>query len=154
MGCFCSIEECFSLDDYVQVLEKEVNIDFCRSMNQIIFDQTVNSDARTYAFVTLPPSTALPPPNFGTYSTPSHPIFVSAWQGCKMFWLVIGCVRDVPEYPFDEQYDNFAFNSLLTREEVINAARRVRPLTPPFFSLPSSLVMITQFMFLLCPGWL
>ena len=70
---FCSIETCFSLDDYVQVLEKEVNIDFCRSMNQIIFDQTVNSDARTYAFVTLPPSTALPPPNFGMYPTPTHP---------------------------------------------------------------------------------
>ena len=33
---------------------------------------------------------------------------------------------DVPEYPFDEQYDNFAFNSLLTREEAISAIGKVR----------------------------
>jgi len=34
----------YSLDDYVHVLEKEVNIDFCRSMNKIIFDKTVTSE--------------------------------------------------------------------------------------------------------------
>jgi len=44
----------FSLDDYIQVLEKEVNIDFCRSMNRIIFDKTVQDDRQTFAFVTLP----------------------------------------------------------------------------------------------------
>ena len=33
---------------------------------------------------------------------------------------------DVAEYPFDEQYDNFAFNSLLTREEAIQAIGKVR----------------------------
>ena len=43
-----------SLDDYVQMLEKEVNIDFCWSMNRIIFDKTVNEDPVTFAFVTLP----------------------------------------------------------------------------------------------------
>ena len=31
----------------------------------------------------------------------------------------------MPEYPFDEQYDNFAFNSLLTREEAIGAIGKV-----------------------------
>ena len=44
----------FSLDDYIQVLEKEINIDFCRSMNRIIFDKTVREDCQTFAFVTLP----------------------------------------------------------------------------------------------------
>ena len=43
-----------SLDDYLQVLEKEVNIDFCRSMNRIIFDKTVRENPQTFAFVTLP----------------------------------------------------------------------------------------------------
>lgn len=42
------------LDDYLQVLEKEVNIDFCRSMNRIIFDKTVESDPFTFGFVTQP----------------------------------------------------------------------------------------------------
>ncbi|KAL5013927.1 hypothetical protein ScPMuIL_008197 [Solemya velum] len=36
------------------------------------------------------------------------------------------CCVDVPEYPFDEQYDYFAFNSLLTREESIQAVGKVR----------------------------
>lgn len=36
-----------------------------------------------------------------------------------------GCCMDVPDYPFDEQYDSFAFNSLLTREEAISAIGKV-----------------------------
>lgn len=42
------------LDDYLQVLEKEVNIDFCRSMNRIIFDKTVENDPFTFGFVSQP----------------------------------------------------------------------------------------------------
>ena len=38
----------------------------------------------------------------------------------------VGCCMDVPEYPFDEQYDSFAFNSLLTRDEAIQAVGKVR----------------------------
>ncbi|XP_074644244.1 dynein axonemal heavy chain 1-like [Tubulanus polymorphus] len=89
------------LDDYVQVLEKEINIDFCRSMNKIIFDETVTDDPKTFAFVTVPESTPDVIPNKG-------------------------CIEDVPDYPFDEQYDNFAFNALLTREESITAIGKVR----------------------------
>ena len=44
----------FSLDDFVQLLEKEVNVDYCWSMNRIIFDKTVREDPITFAFVTLP----------------------------------------------------------------------------------------------------
>lgn len=40
--------------------------------------------------------------------------------------LLIGCCPDVPEYPFDEQYDSFAFNSLLTLPESIQAMGKVR----------------------------
>ena len=42
------------LEDYVQMLEKEVNVDFCCSMNRIVFDKTVSDDRVTFAFVTLP----------------------------------------------------------------------------------------------------
>ncbi|XP_048258404.1 dynein axonemal heavy chain 1-like isoform X3 [Haliotis rufescens] len=89
------------VEDYVQVLEKEVNIDFCRSMNRIIFEKTVNEDPHTFAFVSVPTVVKV--------SIPRR-----------------GCCLDVPEYPFDEQYDNFAFNSLLTREESIQATGKVR----------------------------
>ena len=54
-----------SLEDYVQVLEKEVNIDFCRSMNRIIFDKTVSDDPQTFAFVTVPDAPAEDVPSRG-----------------------------------------------------------------------------------------
>ncbi|XP_050390512.1 dynein axonemal heavy chain 1 [Patella vulgata] len=90
-----------NLEDYVQVLEKEVNIDFCRSMNRIIFELTVDQDPETFAFVSVPPPDIQEIPEKA-------------------------CCMDVPEYTFDEQYDSFAFNSILTREESIQATERVR----------------------------
>ena len=58
MRRLCGIHHCdkypSSLDDYIQVLEKEVNIDFCRSMNRIIFDKTIQDDPMTFAFVSVP----------------------------------------------------------------------------------------------------
>ena len=39
--------------------------------------------------------------------------------------MLSGCIIDIPNYPFDEQYDSFAFNSLLTREESIQAIGKV-----------------------------
>ena len=43
---------------------------------------------------------------------------------CLVFCL--GFHPDVPSYPFDEKFDNFAFNCLLTREEAIVAMAKVR----------------------------
>jgi dynein heavy chain len=40
--------------------------------------------------------------------------------------LFSGCVQDVPEYPYDQNYDQFAFHSLLTRKESIEATGKVR----------------------------
>jgi len=53
------------LDDFVQILEKEVHVDFCWSMNRIIFDKTVNEDPVTFAFVTLPEPEAKETPQQG-----------------------------------------------------------------------------------------
>ncbi len=62
----------FSLDDYLQVLEKEVNIDFCRSMNRIIFDKTVDDDPETFAFVTKPELKLEVTPERGTCEREGH----------------------------------------------------------------------------------
>lgn len=42
------------------------------------------------------------------------------------FSFALGFHPDVPSYPFDEKFDNFAFNCLLTREEAIVAMAKVR----------------------------
>jgi dynein heavy chain len=42
-------------DDVISMLEKEINIDFQRSMNKITFDNIVSNNRDTFAFVTLPP---------------------------------------------------------------------------------------------------
>jgi dynein heavy chain len=44
----------FRLEDGIQALEKEANIDFCRSMNRIIFDKIIEQDNSTFAFVSVP----------------------------------------------------------------------------------------------------
>ncbi|ESO89348.1 hypothetical protein LOTGIDRAFT_210379 [Lottia gigantea] len=90
-----------NIEDYIQILEKEVNIDFCRSMNRIIFEQTIEQDPDTFAFVRVPDPVPADIP-------------------------LKACCMDVPVYTFDEQYDSFAFNSILTREESIQATERVR----------------------------
>lgn len=114
MWCFIQFYTIFRLDDYIQVLEKEINIDFCRSMNRIIFDKIVAEDPSTFAFVTVPQEVVPPTPEKGLWRV----------KPCSNIG-VEGCCMDVPEYPFDLQYDNFAFNSLLTREEAINAIGKV-----------------------------
>lgn len=46
---------------------------------------------------------------------------------CKFpITFIPGCVLDVPEYPYDQNYDQFAFHSLLTRKESIEATGKVR----------------------------
>lgn len=40
--------------------------------------------------------------------------------------FLLGFHPDVPSYPFDEKFDDFAFNCLLTREEAIVAMAKVR----------------------------
>ena len=55
----------FSLEDGIQALEKEANIDFCRSMNRIIFDQIIEQDPSTFAFVSVPEDTLKPVPAKG-----------------------------------------------------------------------------------------
>lgn len=52
-------------------------------------------------------------------------IFFCSLQFGFLLWLQ-GFHSDVPLYPFDEKFDDFAFNCLLTREEAIVAMAKVR----------------------------
>lgn len=70
-------------------------------MNKITFDDIISKNQQTFAFVTVPPK-------------PEEKIPVR------------GCIKDVPEYDFDDQYYNFSFVSLLTKEEAIDALTKVR----------------------------
>ncbi|XP_052808511.1 dynein axonemal heavy chain 1-like isoform X3 [Mya arenaria] len=88
------------LEDGIQALEKEANIDFCRSMNRIIFDKIIEQDDSTFAFVSVPQPDTRPVP-------------------------FKACCTDVPTYDYDAVYDAFAFNSLLTRVESIKATGTV-----------------------------
>ena len=58
----------FRLEDGIQALEKEANIDFCRSMNRIIFDKIIEQDNSTFAFVAVPHTEEKPTPYKGTGS--------------------------------------------------------------------------------------
>lgn len=57
----------FRLDDFIQGFEKEVNIDFCRSMNKIIFDKIVVENPVTLAFVSVPDKKPVTVPEKGLY---------------------------------------------------------------------------------------
>ncbi|CAI7935221.1 Hypothetical predicted protein [Podarcis lilfordi] len=84
----------------LQLLGKEVSLDFERTMNKINFDRIVTSKPQTFYYVTLPEKEEEKVPQKGRI--------------------------DVPEYPFNEQKETFSFISLLTRPEVIMALCQVR----------------------------
>jgi dynein heavy chain len=82
-------------------LEKELNIDFKRTMNKITFDHIIAGNQQTFSFVSVPPKE-------------------------PEAWRERGCVTDLPDYDFDGQFYNFSFVSLLTKEEAIEALTKVR----------------------------
>ncbi|XP_075795609.1 dynein axonemal heavy chain 1 isoform X2 [Pelodiscus sinensis] len=84
----------------LQCLEKEVTLDYKRTMNKIIFDGVITSKPQTFSYVTLPEKEEEKVPEKG--------------------------LVQIPEYPFDEQRESFIFVSLLTRPEVILALSQVR----------------------------
>ncbi|XP_019331155.1 dynein axonemal heavy chain 1 [Alligator mississippiensis] len=81
-------------------LEKEVSLDYERTMNKIIFDRVVTSKPQMFSYVTLPEKEEEKVPEKG--------------------------LVQVPDYPFNEQRADFIFVSLLTRPEVIHALSQVR----------------------------
>ncbi|XP_076826201.1 dynein axonemal heavy chain 1-like isoform X3 [Clavelina lepadiformis] len=88
------------LQDYTKTLERQVGLEFMRTMNKLTFDKVVSRNPKSFAYVTLP--------------DPKPKVVATS-----------GRVHDVPEYDFEEQRDSFAFNSLWTRVEAIAASGKV-----------------------------
>ncbi|CAF1941259.1 unnamed protein product [Rotaria magnacalcarata] len=87
-------------DEYVTPIVEEVNLDYARTMNSMIFEEVTQSDPISFAFVTLPIKQRRPVPH-------------------------TACV-DIPEYSFNEVFDQFKFISLLTSKPAIDALKLVR----------------------------
>ena len=112
-------------EDTISSLEKEVNIDFQRSMNKITFDRIVNANKETFGFVSIPESP-------------------------KEKTLEKGCITEVPSYDFDGQYYSFSFVSLLTRKEAIDALSKVkvecnRVCAMSLFQIPNKHMKLDEF---------
>ncbi|XP_069045720.1 dynein axonemal heavy chain 1 isoform X1 [Lepisosteus oculatus] len=88
------------LRDCAERLEKEIALEFDRTMNRICFDRVVASNPQDFCDITLPEPEREVVPDRG---------FV-----------------EVPDYPFAKQQRAFAFNSLLTKPEVIEALSKVQ----------------------------
>lgn len=71
----------FSKDEYVTPIVEEVNLDYARTMNSMVFESVTQSDPVSFAFITLPVRQRRPVPRSG-------------------------CV-DVPEYSFNAVFDQF-----------------------------------------------
>lgn len=84
-------------------LVAEVNLDFARTMNKIIFDKHMKESGRDLIAnnLTLPPA----PP------TREAPVF--------------GMIQ-IPHHEFPDQFSNFCFNSLYIKEEVISSLEKIR----------------------------
>jgi len=76
-SCF----KCSSKDEYVTPIVEEVNLDYARTMNSMVFEEVTQSDPISFAFITLPlkQRRAVPPS---------------------------GCI-DIPEYSFNQVFDQF-----------------------------------------------
>eukprot|EP00741_Cyanophora_paradoxa_P002452 tig00000076_g2377.t1 len=84
-------------------LLKEVNIEYARTMNRIVFDSgRMVDESDAYASLGLPPVDDV--------------ARVVAWSG----------VVQIPEHNFADQFGDFMFHSFLTKSEIINAIGKVK----------------------------
>uniref|UniRef100_A0A4W3IMR6 Dynein axonemal heavy chain 1 n=1 Tax=Callorhinchus milii TaxID=7868 RepID=A0A4W3IMR6_CALMI len=87
------------LADYLNNVEQEVYLEYDRTMNKITFDKIVSSDPKQFSHVTLPDEVKMKVPYRG--------------------------LIELPDYPFNENQHKFAFNTLLTKSEVITSLSKV-----------------------------
>ncbi|XP_030634236.1 dynein heavy chain 1, axonemal [Chanos chanos] len=88
-----------SLQEHVGRLETEIHLEYDRTMNQICFDKVVMANPEDFPHIILPQKEPEHVPERGYVS--------------------------VPDYPFEKNRAAFAFNSLLTKAEVIIALSKV-----------------------------
>ncbi|KAL7843672.1 hypothetical protein AOLI_G00251840 [Acnodon oligacanthus] len=88
------------LQECVKRLEEEVHLEYIRTMNRISFDRLVQDNPEEFSYITLPQEEPERVPLKGSAA--------------------------VPDYLFEKNRAAFAFNSLLTKPEVISALSKVR----------------------------
>ncbi|XP_019911214.2 dynein heavy chain 1, axonemal [Esox lucius] len=88
------------LPDCIVRLEREISLEYDRTMNRISFDRVVFTNPEEFAHITLPQREPEHVPQKGLVPVPPH--------------------------PFEKNRAAFAFHSLLTKPEVISALSRVR----------------------------
>ena len=79
----------YSLDSQSDALLEEIELDFTRAMNRIVFDQTVQSNPATFPFVTLPDPVVVTVPEKG------ERLIILHWYSTDLF---LQC-REVSRYP-------------------------------------------------------
>uniref|UniRef100_A0A3Q3STI9 Dynein, axonemal, heavy chain 1 n=1 Tax=Mastacembelus armatus TaxID=205130 RepID=A0A3Q3STI9_9TELE len=82
-----------SVDKCIGDIEKDVKLEYNRTMNRMIFDKVVMSHPKEFSHITLPKK---------------HPEYVPQK----------GCVP-VPHFPYNQNQASFVFRSMLTKPEVI-----------------------------------
>ncbi len=82
-------------------LEKEVQLEFKRTQNRMLFDKTVKSKQETFSYVSVPQRVPDPVPPQGVCS-------------------------DVPPFPFQAVRDQFQFLTLFTSLEAVEVVVHVR----------------------------
>lgn len=87
----------------------EINIQYARSMNKIIFDHQVRS-GKLLSGVTMVPLTSADFPE-----DPEE----------KAFVIKAGRIS-IPSYDFFNQFSEFSFRTLLTKQEIVTAIVKVR----------------------------
>ncbi|XP_062843095.1 dynein axonemal heavy chain 1 [Trichomycterus rosablanca] len=88
------------LQECVEHLEREIHLEYGRSMNQVSFDKIVQTSPEEFFYIRLPKQEPLRVPNKGLVA--------------------------VPQYPFKKTRASFVFRSLLTKPEVISALSKVK----------------------------
>ncbi|KAI4880923.1 hypothetical protein NFI96_025448, partial [Prochilodus magdalenae] len=88
------------LQDCVKHLEEEIHLEYIRTMNRISFDKLVQDNPEEFSYITLPQEEPERVPLKGLVAA--------------------------PDFPFEKNRAAFAFNSLLTKPEVISALSKVR----------------------------
>ena len=82
-------------------LKKEVQLEFKRTQNRMLFDKTVKSNQETFSYVSVPQRTPDPvPPQ--------------------------GMCADVPPFPFQDARERFQFLTLFTSLEAVEVVVHVR----------------------------
>ncbi|XP_053577059.1 dynein axonemal heavy chain 1 [Bombina bombina] len=88
------------MEHYLNRLENEINLEYERTFNKMIFDKLVSTKPQTFPYITLP-------------------------DKAEEFSSVKGQI-DIPKYNFAKSRAAFTFVTLLTRSEVITSLCKVR----------------------------